>query len=57
MNDREKLIALMRLAEKYRDCTSYYDPLIECKYIELPFIAQKLIRQFAHEILNIISKD
>ncbi len=48
----KKLEKAKELCRKYATASEYYDNLIEDKFIEMPFLAKKLVNQVAQVILD-----
>ena len=51
---KEKLLAIKQIAEKMSVAKEFFEPFIENRYVELPFVAKKFINDFGTQILDII---
>ena len=50
----DKIEKLRKLGKKYSKATEYYDNLIECRFVKMPAVAEKLVNQIGNEILEIL---
>ncbi len=54
MDDKTKLEAVRKIAEKYATATTYNNPIIvgEGVFEPMPFLVQKFVNQIGNEILE-----
>lgn len=53
-NDIRKRVE--KICHKYMNINKFFEPLIENDFVEIPFVAKKLINQVLREILDELEK-